>query len=132
LRPRRAAAARRFATQARDAAIALYSTAAEHAAACGIIIADTKFEFGLDAAGTLHLIDEALTPDSSRFWPANDWHGKAATPRPMTSSTCATILKPWSGTSRHPVRACRRTCSPRTRAKYVEACERLTGKTFVE
>ncbi|MBO3704691.1 MAG: phosphoribosylaminoimidazolesuccinocarboxamide synthase, partial [Candidatus Accumulibacter sp.] len=59
------------ATQARDAAIALYSTAAEHAAARGIIIADTKFEFGLDAAGTLHLIDEALTPDSSRFWPAD-------------------------------------------------------------
>lgn len=53
----------------RDTSIALYSEAARHAEARGIIIADTKFEFGLDDQGQLHLIDEALTPDSSRFWP---------------------------------------------------------------
>jgi phosphoribosylaminoimidazole-succinocarboxamide synthase len=57
------------ARQVRDAAINLYSQAAEFAATKGIIIADTKFEFGLDAAGKVHLIDEILTPDSSRFWP---------------------------------------------------------------
>jgi phosphoribosylaminoimidazole-succinocarboxamide synthase len=57
------------ARQVRDAAIDLYTRAAEYAASRGIIIADTKFEFGLDAAGKLHLIDEILTPDSSRFWP---------------------------------------------------------------
>jgi phosphoribosylaminoimidazole-succinocarboxamide synthase len=52
-----------------DVAIRLYTEAAEFALSKGIIIADTKFEFGLDANGTLHLIDEVLTPDSSRFWP---------------------------------------------------------------
>jgi phosphoribosylaminoimidazole-succinocarboxamide synthase len=57
------------AAEIRDVAIRLYTAAAEYALTKGIIIADTKFEFGTDAAGTLHLIDEALTPDSSRFWP---------------------------------------------------------------
>jgi phosphoribosylaminoimidazole-succinocarboxamide synthase len=58
------------ARQVRDAAINLYTQAAEFAATKGIIIADTKFEFGLDKNGVVHLIDEILTPDSSRFWPA--------------------------------------------------------------
>ena len=57
------------AAEVRDTAIRLYSEAAGYALTKGIIIADTKFEFGVDVAGTLHLIDEALTPDSSRFWP---------------------------------------------------------------
>ena len=61
------------ATEVRDAAIALYVEAANFAASKGIIIADTKFEFGLDEAGQLYLIDEALTPDSSRFWPAESY-----------------------------------------------------------
>ncbi len=58
------------ARQVRDAAITLYTQAAEYAATRGIIIADTKFEFGTDAAGKIYLIDEILTADSSRFWPA--------------------------------------------------------------
>jgi phosphoribosylaminoimidazole-succinocarboxamide synthase len=58
-----------LARQVRDTAIRLYTAAADFALERGIIIADTKFEFGVDAAGRLHLIDEALTPDSSRFWP---------------------------------------------------------------
>ena len=62
-----------IARQVRDAAINLYSQAAEYAATKGIIIADTKFEFGFDAAGMVHLIDEILTPDSSRFWPASSY-----------------------------------------------------------
>ena len=57
------------AAEVRDIAIKLYTAAADYAVTKGIIIADTKFEFGLDASGKLHLIDEALTPDSSRFWP---------------------------------------------------------------
>ena len=57
----------------RDATLALYVEAAEYAATKGIIIADTKFEFGLDKAGKVYLIDEALTPDSSRFWPADQY-----------------------------------------------------------
>jgi phosphoribosylaminoimidazole-succinocarboxamide synthase len=62
-----------LAAQVRDVAIQLYKTAAEYALTRGIIIADTKFEFGLDANGKLYLIDEALTPDSSRFWPADQY-----------------------------------------------------------
>jgi phosphoribosylaminoimidazole-succinocarboxamide synthase len=61
------------AAQVRDKAVALYTEAADYARTRGIIIADTKFEFGTDAAGTLYLIDEALTPDSSRFWPVEKY-----------------------------------------------------------
>lgn len=61
------------AARVRDASIALYRAAAEYALTRGIIIADTKFEFGLDADGTLTLIDEVLTPDSSRFWPLDQY-----------------------------------------------------------
>jgi phosphoribosylaminoimidazole-succinocarboxamide synthase len=60
-----------LAAQLRDASFALYEAGRDHAARRGIIIADTKFEFGMDTAGTLRLIDELLTPDSSRFWPAD-------------------------------------------------------------
>ncbi|MDL2284352.1 phosphoribosylaminoimidazolesuccinocarboxamide synthase [Oxalobacter sp. OttesenSCG-928-P03] len=62
-----------IARQVRDMAISLYSAAAAYAAEKGILIADTKFEFGLDAEGRVHLIDEILTPDSSRFWPASSY-----------------------------------------------------------
>ena len=62
-----------LAVQVRDKAIALYTEAANYAVKKGIIIADTKFEFGLDDTGKLYLIDEALTPDSSRFWPADQY-----------------------------------------------------------
>jgi phosphoribosylaminoimidazole-succinocarboxamide synthase len=62
-----------LAAQVRDASIALYKAAAEYALTRGIIIADTKFEFGLDENGTLTLIDEVLTPDSSRFWPLDQY-----------------------------------------------------------
>ena len=61
------------ANEVRDATLALYTEAANYAAGRGIIIADTKFEFGVDEAGKLYLIDEALTPDSSRFWPADQY-----------------------------------------------------------
>ncbi len=62
-----------YAAAVRDASLTLYKEASDYAATRGIIIADTKFEFGTDAAGKLHLIDEALTPDSSRFWPKADY-----------------------------------------------------------
>ena len=61
------------ANEVQKATLALYTQAAEYALTKGIIIADTKFEFGIDAAGELYLIDEALTPDSSRFWPADEY-----------------------------------------------------------
>ena len=69
-----------LAAQVRDIAIRLYSEAAAFALARGIIIADTKFEFGLDDAGTLTLMDEVLTPDSSRFWPADERTSRARNP----------------------------------------------------
>jgi len=78
------------AAEVRDVAIRLYVAAAEFALSKGIIIADTKFEFGIDAAGTLHLIDEVLTPDSSRFWPAAcrpTRCGGAGSPRPPCAPT---------------------------------------------
>lgn len=63
-----------LAGRVREASLELYARASAHAAGRGVIVADTKFEFGLDADGALTLIDEALTPDSSRFWDAADWH----------------------------------------------------------
>ena len=69
-----------LARQVRDLAIKLYTEAAEYAATKGIIIADTKFEFGLDASGKVHLIDEILTPDSSRFWPTASYQVGSSPP----------------------------------------------------
>ena len=71
---------RQRAEQVRDKTIALYRFAADYAAKRGIIIADTKFEFATDAAGNLVLIDEVLTPDSSRFWPADTWKPGSSPP----------------------------------------------------
>jgi phosphoribosylaminoimidazole-succinocarboxamide synthase len=68
------------ANEVRDATLALYTEAANFAAGKGIIIADTKFEFGVDEAGRLYLIDEALTPDSSRFWPADQYRAGSNPP----------------------------------------------------
>ncbi|MBN1404037.1 MAG: phosphoribosylaminoimidazolesuccinocarboxamide synthase [Opitutales bacterium] len=66
--------------QVLDASMKLYAMGVERAAQAGIIVADTKFEFGLDEAGKLYLIDEALTPDSSRFWPSEEYHPGGAQP----------------------------------------------------
>ena len=81
-----------------DVAVELYSFAAEHAREHGVILADTKFEFGLDEAGELVVGDEVLTPDSSRYWPADGYEIGAASPA-STSSTCATGPAPAAGTS---------------------------------
>ena len=69
-----------LAAKVRDSSLRLYREAADYALQRGIIIADTKFEFGTDAAGNLYLIDEALTPDSSRFWPADQYHPGSSPP----------------------------------------------------
>lgn len=69
-----------LAEQVRTASIALYSYAVEHARRRGIIIADTKFEFGLDASGQMRVMDEILTPDSSRFWPEESWKPGSSPP----------------------------------------------------
>ena len=120
-----------IATQARDAAIALYSAAADYAATRGIIIADTKFEFGVDAAGTLHLIDEALTPDSSRFWPT-DGYREGSNPPSYDKQYVRDYLETLTWNKKAPGPALPAEVVARTGAKYVEACEVLTGRKFVD
>jgi phosphoribosylaminoimidazole-succinocarboxamide synthase len=113
----------------RGVSIALYKYAAEHARANGIILADTKFELGLDEDGTLTLGDEVCTPDSSRFWPADEYEPGRGQPsfdkqyvRDWASSTG------WDRTP--PAPAIPDDIVERTRAKYVEAYERVTGDSF--
>lgn len=115
-----------LAEEARQAAIALYTQAADYAAGRGIIIADTKFEFGIDAAGTLHLIDEALTPDSSRFWPADSYRAGISPPsydKQYVRDYLETLA--WNKTAPGP--ALPTEVIERTAAKYREAYTRLTG-----
>ena len=118
-------------TQARDAAIALYSAAADYATTRGIIIADTKFEFGIDAAGTLHLIDEALTPDSSRFWPADSYR-VGSNPPSYDKQFVRDHLETLDWNKKAPGPALPAEVIARTRDKYVEAYETLTGLKLVE
>ena len=118
-----------LAAQARDAAIALYSEAANYAAGRGIIIADTKFEFGADAAGTLHLIDEALTPDSSRFWPADSYR-EGISPPSYDKQYVRDYLETLDWGKKAPGPHLPADVIARTAAKYREAYERLTGRTL--
>ena len=109
--------------------IRLYTTAAEHALARGIIIADTKFELGIDAGGALVLGDEALTPDSSRFWPADTYEpGRAqdSFDKQFVRDYCETTG--WDKTAPGPELP--EDVVAGTRAKYAEAFERLTGLPF--
>jgi len=112
--------------EARDAALALYAAAAAYAAGRGIIIADTKFEFGVDAAGVLHLIDEALTPDSSRFWPA-DAYREGISPPSYDKQYVRDYLETLDWDKRAPAPHLPAEVIERTAAKYREAYERLSG-----
>jgi phosphoribosylaminoimidazole-succinocarboxamide synthase len=114
------------AEKVRDTAIRLYKEAADYAATRGILIADTKFEFGLDAAGNIVLIDEVLTADSSRFWPADSYR-LGISPPSFDKQYVRDYLEtlPWNKTPpgpRLPPEVIQRTA-----AKYREALERLTG-----
>ncbi|QSI76111.1 phosphoribosylaminoimidazolesuccinocarboxamide synthase [Niveibacterium microcysteis] len=118
-----------LAAQVRDTAIRLYSEARDYAASRGIIIADTKFEFGLDAAGTLHIIDEALTPDSSRFWPADSYR-EGISPPSYDKQYVRDYLETLDWNKQAPGPKLPAEVAERTGAKYVEAYERLTGKSL--
>jgi phosphoribosylaminoimidazole-succinocarboxamide synthase len=114
------------AEQVRAAAIAIYRFAAAHARARGIIIADTKFEFGVDAQGQLRLIDEVLTPDSSRFWPAATWQPGSSPPsfdKQFVRDYLETL--DWNKTAPGPKLPAE--IIARTGEKYREALTRLTG-----
>jgi phosphoribosylaminoimidazole-succinocarboxamide synthase len=109
--------------------IALYRLASEHARARGIIIADTKFEFGLDPEGRIVLADEALTPDSSRFWPADEY--APGRPQPSFDKQFVRDFTEKTGwTKTYPGPALPADVVAGTRTRYVEAFERLTGIPF--
>lgn len=110
----------------RDATLALYTEASEYAAAKGIIIADTKFEFGVDDAGTLHLIDEALTPDSSRFWPAEQYR-VGSNPPSFDKQFVRDWLEASGWDKKPPAPRVPDEVLLRTSAKYQEALQRLMG-----
>jgi phosphoribosylaminoimidazole-succinocarboxamide synthase len=107
-------------------ALALYTSATEHARTRGIIIADTKFEFGLDDSGALHVMDEVLTPDSSRFWPA-DTYRPGSSPPSFDKQYVRDYLETLGWNKRAPGPTLPRVVIERTSAKYREALERLTG-----
>jgi phosphoribosylaminoimidazole-succinocarboxamide synthase len=117
---------RGIAEQVRATALALYAFAAEHARTRGIIIADTKFEFGLDEAGHLTLIDEALTPDSSRFWPI-DTYRPGTSPPSFDKQFVRDYLETLSWDKRAPGPRLPHDIIERTSAKYAEALQRLTA-----
>jgi phosphoribosylaminoimidazole-succinocarboxamide synthase len=114
---------------ARDASLALYAFGAAHAEARGIILADTKFELGHAPDGALVLGDEAMTPDSSRFWPADGYEAGRAQPsfdKQFARDWCEE--SGWDKTAPGPELPA--SVADGTRARYVEAFERLTGVSF--
>ena len=115
-----------LAARVRDTAIALYRFAAEHAARRGIIIADTKFEFGVAADGELFLIDEALTPDSSRFWPADSYR-VGISPPSFDKQYVRDYLETLDWNKRAPGPHLPPEVITQTAARYQEALRRITG-----
>jgi len=115
-----------LAAKVRDATLAIYGFAREYAAQRGIILADTKFEFGTDADGTLYVMDEMLTPDSSRYWPADDYVVGTSPPsydKQFVRDYLETL--DWNKTAPGPRIPAE--VIARTRAKYAEALQRLAG-----
>src|SRR5512134_523735 len=110
----------------RDATLRLYSEGAEYARSRGIIMADTKFEFGTDAAGTLYLIDEALTPDSSRFWPA-DRYKVGMSPPSFDKQFVRDWLEAQQWNKQPPAPQLPADVLAKTAEKYREALRLLTG-----
>jgi phosphoribosylaminoimidazole-succinocarboxamide synthase len=115
-----------LAHRVRDTAIALYRYAAAHALARGIIIADTKFEFGVDEQGTLTLIDEALTPDSSRFWPM-DTYAPGSSPPSFDKQFVRDYLETLVWDKTPPAPHLPADVIRKTTEKYEEALRRLTA-----
>ena len=115
----------------RRVSIELYAFAANHARERGIILADTKFEFGRDAAGRLVLGDEAFTPDSSRFWPADGYEPGKGQP-----SFDKQYVRDWASSSgwdkSAPAPALPDEVVEGTRQRYIDAYERITGEPFAD
>ncbi|OFS82405.1 phosphoribosylaminoimidazolesuccinocarboxamide synthase [Oligella sp. HMSC05A10] len=117
-----------MAEEIRDVTLKLYTTAAEYAETKGVVIADTKFEFGLDKAGRLHLMDEVLTPDSSRFWPANRTQ-KGVNPPSYDKQFVRDWLEQQDWDKTPPAPRLPQEVIEKTAAKYREALVILTGQS---
>ena len=113
----------------RDAALEIYARGAEHAAARGIILADTKFEFGTTTAGELLLIDEVMTPDSSRYWPA-DSYAPGGSPPSFDKQYVRDHYLAIGWDQKPPAPPVPAEVVAGTRARYIEAYERITGRAF--
>lgn len=121
------------AVELRDATLRIYAEAARLAEAKGIILADTKFEFGLDADGTLVLADEVLTPDSSRYWPAESYQSGVVQPsydKQYVRNWLTSDDSGWDKASDGTPPTLPGSVVEATRERYVEAYERLSGKRF--
>jgi phosphoribosylaminoimidazole-succinocarboxamide synthase len=116
-----------IAKQVRDVSISLYENAAEYALSKGIVIADTKFEFGLDENGILTLIDEVLTPDSSRFWPAEEYV-PGQNPSSFDKQYIRDYLETLDWDKKAPGPALPDEIIKNTQAKYQEAADKLLSK----
>jgi phosphoribosylaminoimidazole-succinocarboxamide synthase len=116
-----------LAVKVRDTSIALYNEAARYAATRGILIADTKFEFGLDTDGTLTLMDEVLTADSSRFWPADEYR-TGISPPSFDKQFVRDYLETLTWNKKAPAPPLPAHVVEQTGAKYREALKRLTGE----
>ncbi|WP_093420167.1 phosphoribosylaminoimidazolesuccinocarboxamide synthase [Saccharopolyspora flava] len=123
------------AAELRDLTLRVYARAAEHARERGVILADTKFEFGLNAAGELVLGDEVLTPDSSRYWPSDGYEAGKVQPSFDKQFVRNWLTSAESGWDRHsdtPPPALPDHIVTATRDRYVEAYERITGRSFAD
>ena len=117
----------------RELTLRAYARAEELARSRGIILADTKLEFGVRPDGTVVLADEVLTPDSSRFWPADDWHPGRPQPsydKQIVRNWLTSSESGWDRSSGEPPPPLPEEVVEHTRARYVEAYERLTGRRF--
>jgi phosphoribosylaminoimidazole-succinocarboxamide synthase len=121
------------AARLRELTLAVYARAEGLARERGIILADTKLEFGRDDAGTTVLADEVLTPDSSRFWPADEWepgHAQPAYDKQIVRDWLLSPASGWDRASGAPPPPLTDEVVARTRSRYIEAYERLTGQTW--
>lgn len=117
---------REMAEAVREATLQLYTFARDYAAARGILLADTKFEFGTDADGKLYLMDEALTPDSSRYWPADEY-AEGSSPPSYDKQIVRDYLETLDWDKTPPGPRLPADVIERTRARYAEALEKLAG-----
>jgi phosphoribosylaminoimidazole-succinocarboxamide synthase len=126
---------RERAEEVRDATLEIYARGAEHAAKQGILLADTKFEFGVDGTGQLVLADEVMTPDSSRYWPADGYqpgHSQPSFDKQYVRDWLTSPASGWDRASDTPPPTLPDDVIAATRSRYVDAYERITGRSFAD